>query len=69
MARKRATLTDLLNNLTYKVIYEKFKLIAMNSFKWENLPDGILERHIERELFAHGQAIFFRDELMGYMCL
>lgn len=69
MARKRATLTDLLNDLTFRVLYDKFKLIAMNAFRWENLPDGILERHIERELFNHGKAIFFRDELMGYMVL
>lgn len=60
MARKRANLTDLLNNLTFKTLYDKFRLLSMNAFEWENLPDGILERHIERHLFRHGKAIFYR---------
>lgn len=69
MARKRATLSDLLNDLTYKVLFEKFKLIAINMFKWEGLPAGIDEKHIESYLFDEGKAIFFRDPLMSYMCL
>lgn len=69
MARKRANLTDLLNNLTFRVIYDKFRLIAMNAFKWEGLPDGILERHVERELFRHGKAIFYKKPDHGFMCL
>lgn len=59
MARKRATLTELLNDLTYRVIFDKYKLVSMNAFKWEGLPDGIEERHIERELFDRGKAVFF----------
>jgi len=69
MARKRANLADLLNNLTFRTLYDKYKLIAMNAFEWSGLPDGIQERHIERELFSKGKAIFFRDPLMSYMCL
>lgn len=69
MGKKRANLTDLLNDLTFKVLYNKFKLIALNSFEWEGLPDGIQERHIERELFAHGKCIFFRHPKMSYMAL
>ena len=69
MARKRATLSDLLNDLTFKVLYEKYKLIAVNAFEWEGLPEGIEERHIECVLFDHGKAIFFRDPDMDYMCL
>ena len=69
MARKRANLTDLLNDLTFKTVFEKFKLISINAFEWDGLPDGILERHIERVLFDHGKAIFFRDPQMSYMCL
>lgn len=69
MARKRANLTDLLNDLTFKVIYEKFKLICINEFEWKNLPNGILERHIERWLFENGKAVFFNDPGHGLMCL
>lgn len=69
MARKRANLTDLLNNLTFRVLYDKYRLITMNAFKWNNLPDGILERHVERLLFAHGKAVFYRKPDHGFMCL
>lgn len=69
MARKRANLTDLLNDLTYKTLYEKYKLICVNSFQWDNLPDGIQERHIENLLFDDGKAVFFKAPKMGYMCL
>lgn len=69
MAKKRATLTDLLNDLTFKVLYEKYKLIAVNAFEWEGLPEGMQARHIEKVLFDHGKAIFFKDPGMSYMCL
>ena len=69
MARKRATLTDLLNDLTFKIIYEKYKLIAINCFEWSGLPEGIEEKYIEKELFEHGKAIFFRDPQMDFMTL
>lgn len=69
MARKRANLTDLLNNLTFRALYDKYKLIAINAFEWDGLPDGILERHVETQLFMEGQAIFYRSPGKGYMCL
>lgn len=69
MARKRATLTDLLNDLTYSTLYDKYKLLACSSFEWEGLPDGVLSRHIEKYLFREGKAIFFKDPQMSFMCL
>lgn len=69
MSRKRANLTDLLNNLTFRVTYDKYKLISMNAFVWEGLPSGILERHIERELFEHGFTSFFKHPEMEYLSL
>lgn len=69
MARKRANLTDLLNNLTFRGLYDKYQLIAVNAFQWDGLPDGILERHIEAQLFSNGKAIFYRSPGKGFMCL
>lgn len=69
MARKRANLDDLLNDLTFKVIYNKYKLISMNEFKWNGLPNGILERHIERELFNRGYTSFFKHPRMQFLTL
>lgn len=69
MTRKRANLSDLLNDLTFKALYDKFKLIAINAFEWDGLPDGILERHVEVQLFNTGRAIFYRSPDKGFMCL
>ena len=69
MARKRATLSDLLNDLTYRTHYDKNRLICLNEYEWSGLPDGIESRHIERLLFSPGFAVFFRDPEMSYMCL
>lgn len=69
MARKRATLDDLLNDLSFKCLYEKFKLVSVNNFKWNGLPDWIKERHLESYLFDDGKAIFFRDPQMDVNCL
>lgn len=69
MARKRATLTDLLNDLTFNTLYRKFKMLACSAFEWEGLPEGIKEKYIEKVLFEHGKAIFFKDPSMSYMAL
>lgn len=69
MAKKRATMSDLLNNLTAKTIFQKYELVCMNQWEWTGLPDGIQPRHIERLLFSRGFACFFRDPQMSYMCL
>lgn len=69
MARKRANLSDLLNNLTFRKTFDKWKLLACSHFEYDGLPDGIEARHIENFLFEHGKAIFFRAKGMGFMCL
>lgn len=69
MARKRANLTDLLNNLTFRVLFDKFRLICLNEFEWEGLPNNIQERHIEKWLFDDGMANLFMDPDMGLLCL
>lgn len=69
MAKKRATLTDLLNDLTFQTNFDRYKLIAVNTFEWDGLPAGIEERHIEALLFDHGKALFVLDPVLGFLCL
>lgn len=69
MAKKRATLSDLLNDNTYRTHFEKNKLICLNEHEWEGLPEGIQPRHIETLLFNPGFACFFRDPDMSFMVL
>ena len=69
MGKKRASTPDILNEFTYKVIFDKFRLIAINAFEWCGLPEGITEEHLENLLFSKGKAIFFRDPKQSFMCL
>lgn len=69
MAKKRATLTDLLNDLTFRVHYDKNRLICLNEHEWDGLPDGIESRHIEKWLFSRGFCCFFKDPKMAHMVL
>lgn len=59
------------DNLEYNDsrLFDEFSLLALNRFKWENLPEGIESRHIERGLFKNGQVAFFKDDLKGLLCL
>lgn len=69
MAKRRATLSDLLNDLTYKIHFDKNKLICMNEHEWTNLPVGIDPRHIEKWLFSNGYCCFFKRKQGGFMVL
>lgn len=55
------------NNMTFSYYYYKLTLIARSLFTWENLPNNMDERWIEKYLFSSGKCIFYKDPLMGYM--
>ena len=57
------------NNTTFQKYYNQFTLLALNMFEWENLPDGIETRHIEKPLIEFGYSFFYNDENFGYVCL
>lgn len=69
MSRKKQTINSLLNDLMFKITYDRFKHLTMNRFEWSGLPKGIEERYIESALFEHGKALFFEDDMLGVMCL
>lgn len=50
-------------------LFNHYKLMATNRFRWTNLPNGIKSRHIEHFLFNYGQCFVFKDEKFGIMCL
>lgn len=56
-----------LNNATFTDYYLRLKMLAMSMFKWENLPNGMDEKWIERFLFDFGTCIFYNDEKRGLM--
>lgn len=69
MAKPKKWESAILNNSTYQFYYLRLKELAMNVFEWVNLPDTIDERFLELTLFEDGQAVFFRDEVLGYLTL
>ena len=57
------------NNTTFQKYFNQFMLLALNMFQWENLPDGIETRHIEKPLIEYGYSFFYNDPDYGYVCL
>lgn len=58
-----------LNNRTYMQYYNRLLELAINMYEWKNLPDTIDERFLELTLFSDGMAVYFRDEVLGDLCL
>ena len=59
----------LLNNTTYINIFNRLKELAITRFKYEGLPDTVDERYLELTLFRNGSAVFFWDDVLGYLAL
>lgn len=57
------------NTVTWQYYYNRLKEIAISSFDWKNLPDSVNPRFMELKLFDDGAAVFFKDEVMGELCL
>lgn len=43
--------------------------IVVNSIIWENLPKSVNKRYLEVILAEKGYALFFKDEVLGYLAL
>lgn len=70
MLPKKATKNEVENFLTDSFLFERFKLLMINRFKWEGLDEfNIQERHLENYLFENGYALFFEDKTNGKLCL
>lgn len=72
MSRRRKTNFDesaFANNQVYGEYLERLTELSISMFEWKNLPDTIDARFLELTLFGDGQAVFFKDEELGYLCL
>lgn len=61
--------SGILNNATFRQYYNRLVELSISMFEWKNLPDTIDPRFLELTLFTDGQAVFFEDEVMGFLCL
>lgn len=57
------------NTYNYRYYYDRLKELAMAMFEWKNMPESIDTRYIEHILFHQPMAIFFKDEVLDYLCL
>lgn len=52
------------NNYTYR-LFE----MAMSRGHWSNMPKSIDLRYLEQTLITQGACVFFKDDVLGYLCL
>lgn len=52
-----------------RLLYNRYKLLALNMFKWEGLPPTVKPRHIEKALYEKGMCLFFEHKDYGVICL
>lgn len=55
-----------MNRNTYFMYLWKLIDIAISSFQWTNLPEGIDERQLEFWLLKNGYCLFFKDDDLKY---
>lgn len=56
-----------MNNLTFTDYYYRLMLLARSIHEYENLPEGITERWIEKLMFHEGHAMLYKDPEKGLM--
>lgn len=57
------------NNATYIQYYNRLTELSISMFEWKNLPETVDERFMELALFSKGMAVFFKDEVLGFLAL
>lgn len=57
------------NDCTFIQYYNRLVDLCISQFEWINLPPTCDRRFLELTLMADGMAVFFRDEIMGYLAL
>lgn len=68
-ARKKRLEATYMNVATYDDIFSQLKEIALNVYRWENVPESIDIRFLELCLFNRGYAVYFNDEILGNLAL
>lgn len=69
--RKRTNFEDsaATNTLTYTQYLRRLMELSMSMFAWKNLPNTVDPRYIELRLFETGSVVFFKDDVLGELCL
>lgn len=69
--RKRPNFEDsaTTNTLTYMQYLRRLMELSISMFEWKNLPSTVDPRYIELRLFGTGSVVFFKDDVLGELCL
>lgn len=69
--RKRTNFEDSVatNTLTYMQYLRRLMELSMSMFEWKKLPRTVDPRYIELRLFETGSVVFFKDDVLGELCL
>lgn len=59
----------LMNNRTYLQYYNRLTELALSMFEWKNLPSTVDARFLEMALYSEGKAVFFKDDVLGFLGL
>ena len=57
------------NRIAHDQYVERLTELAISMFDWQNLPDTVDARYLELALFTEGMSVFFKDDVIGYLCL
>ena len=72
MGRKNKTAFDVSlkgNMRAYNFYFYRLLEMALSSFEWSGFPETIDSRYLELTLFTDGQAVYFRDDVIGDLAL
>lgn len=72
MGRRKHDIFDesmMLNNLTYRQYLNRLTELAISMFEWKNLPNTVDARYLELHLFETGCMVYFKDDVIGDLCL
>lgn len=54
----------------FAILFDNFYNVALNIFKWTNLPKGLTSEYIEKKLFNRGSLLFYNSKKAnGLLCL
>lgn len=58
-----------MNKATYIQYFNRLVELSVSMFEWQGLPETVDPRYLELHLFKNGSMVYFRDEVMGDLCL
>lgn len=57
------------NNAEFIQYYNRLMGLSISMFEWINMPKSVDTRFLEMCLFGEGMAVFFKDDVLGFLAL